>query len=247
MPIKILSVTRADDGGPAWHGRPVLETEGKPAMKKDNELVERVLEELRFEPRVDASRIGVTATDGAVTLSGYVHSYAEKFAANEAARALRDVKVVADDIEVRLPGDRRVDDTTIAERVAHVLDWNTSLPSGVIKATVRDGFVTLRGEMERHDQRKLVESQIRHVSGVKGIVNFVSLRPRPVSENIKRDIEAALQRNAHVEATGVRVTVDGGTVTLDGKVKAAYERDLVERAAWSSPGVREVVDELVLA
>lgn len=217
-------------------------------MLTDSQLNQRVLDELRWDHRFDASKIGVTTTDGAVTLTGHVDSYPQKFAATDAARSVRGVKAVADEIEVELANEHRTDDGEIAEHVAHVLSWNVSLPEESVKAKVRNGFVTLTGEVDWNHQRLHVQEQVQHVRGVRGIANLIAIRAHISSGDVKQEIEAALKRSAKLEADSVRIAVgQDGTVTLDGTVKSLYERDVVERAAWKAAGVRNVVDDLEVA
>lgn len=210
----------------------------------DMQLKQSVLDELHWDAQVDAAHIGVTSSDGSVTLNGRVTSYPEKTAAINAAKRVRGVKAVADEIEVHLASDSREDDSDIAERIAHVLEWNVSVPEKNVQAKVRGGIVTLTGEVEWQHERKHVEAQVRHVSGVVGLLNQIHVKPKVSPSNVKAEIEDALFRNAELEADEVRISVSGDTVTLDGQVKAYYERDLVERAAWAAPGVRQVVDHI---
>lgn len=216
-------------------------------MINDASLKQLVLDELTWDPKVDEAHIGVTTSDGSVTLTGHVASYASKWAALDALKRVRGVKAVADEIEVNLPTEYRKDDSDIAERIAHVLEWNIAIPNSDIKASVRNGFVTLTGKVDWQHQRRDVEKQVAHVGSVKGVINRLTLKSRVTPGNVKKKIEEALVRSADVEAKGVKVTVAGDTVTLDGKVKAYYERELAERAAWTAPGVRHVVDHLKVA
>jgi osmotically-inducible protein OsmY len=213
-------------------------------MTDDATLKRRVTDELRWDTRVNEAHVGVSAHDGSVTLSGHVPSYPEKYAAVDAAKRVRGVHAVADEIEVELPYERSNDDGAVAERIAHVLEWNVSIPEDSVKARVANGFVTLTGEVEWQHQRRHVEEQVRHVGGVRGIANTVVIRARATPSDIKRRIEDALERQAEVEARGLRVDVQGDRVILEGRIKATHERDVIERAVWAAPGVREVVDHL---
>lgn len=213
-------------------------------MSEDLMLKWRVTDELPWDARIDETHTRVTVHDGAVTLSGHVASFPERYAALEAARRVRGVFAIADDIEVRLPHDRSTKDDGLAERIAHVLEWNVSVPEGAIQAEVSSGFVTLTGTVDWRHERRPIEDQVRHVGGVKGIVDSIAIRQRAVPSDIKRRIEEALERQADVEARGVSVEVDGDRVMLEGRVKAFHERGAIERAVWAAPGVREVVDHL---
>ncbi|MEM8752704.1 MAG: BON domain-containing protein [Pseudomonadota bacterium] len=213
-------------------------------MISDAQLKESVLDELNWDTSLDAAHIGVTVKDGSVTLSGHVPSYPEKYSAIDAVKAVRGVKAIADEIEVHLPSEFRMDDSDIAERVAHVLSWSVAVPDDGVKAKVRNGFVTLDGEAKLDAQRRQIIQQIRHVRGVKGVSSLITLKPRASAPDVKKRIEDALKRNASLDASGIRVLIDGSKVTLEGDVKAYFERDVAERAAWTAPGVRQVVDHL---
>lgn len=211
-------------------------------MSNDAELKRLVLEELQWDPKVDQAHIGVTAQDGSVTLSGHVSSYASKYAATDAVKRVRGVRAIGDEIEVNLPTEHRRDDSDIAMRIAHVLDRNVAVPEDSVKATVHNGFVTLTGHVEGHHQRELIEQQVQHVGSITGIANRIALKSTAVPEDVKKRIEEALKHSAELEADNLNVTVEGDTVTLKGSVNAYYERDLAERAAWTVPGVKQVVD-----
>lgn len=216
-------------------------------MVSDFDLKQRVLDELDWDVAVDAAHIGVTAADGSVTLSGHVASYPEKLSALEAARRVRGVRVVADDIEVHLPAALRRDDSDIAARIAHVFESNVSIPDAEVKAKVSNGYVTLTGQVDWEHQRRHIEAQVRHVGGVRSVSNAITLKARVTPKDVKDRIEKALHRNADLEASNVRVSVNGDRVVLDGSVKAYYEKQLIERAVWAAPGVRDVVDHLHLS
>ncbi|MEX3007229.1 BON domain-containing protein [Hoeflea sp. TYP-13] len=213
-------------------------------MVPDSLLKQRVLDEIRWDRNVDETHIGVTTSDGSVTLSGHVASFPEKYSACEAAKRVRGVKAVADEIDVDLPAEIRRDDGSIAQRIAHVLEWSVSIPDSNLKAKVQSGFVTLTGEVDWQHQRAQISQHVRHVTGVRGLSNQITLKPRATSADVKKEIENALYRNSEREAEGIKVTVSGDTVTLSGNVNAHYRRDLVEQAAWSAPGVRHVIDNI---
>ena len=216
-------------------------------MISDANLKQLVLDELQWDPKVDHAHIGVTSSDGSVTVSGHVSSYASKFAATDAVKRVRGVKAIGDEIEVNLPTELRHDDSDIAQRIAHVLEWNVSIPGNTVKASVRNGFVTLSGQVDHQFQREHIEKQVRHVGSVTGIANRISLKAVTTPSNVKKRIEDALQRSADLESSNLTVKVAGDTVTLSGKVKAYYEREIAERAAWTAPGVKYVVDRISVA
>ena len=216
-------------------------------MNEDEILKQLILDELRWDPKVDQSNIGVTTSNGAVTLSGHVSSYASQFAATDAVKRVRGVKAISDEIEVNLPVEQRHDDTDIAEHIARVISWNQSIHGNNVKATVRNGFVVLSGNVELKHQSKQIEEQILHVGSVTGIENRIAIKSNGPTDNVKKRIEDALHRSAAVAAENVVVSFSGDKVTLDGTVKALYERDLAERAAWNVPGVSFVENHIIIA
>jgi osmotically-inducible protein OsmY len=214
-------------------------------MSKDAIIRDNVIAELEFEPSVDADAIGVAVKDGVVTLSGHVPSYAQKLAAEQAARRVKDVRAVAMDLLVRLPADRTHDDEEIASRAANLLAWSVGAGEGV-KAIVDGGWVTLRGEVPWFYQKQEAERAIRRLEGVIGVSNNIVVRPTVNASNVRERITEAFKRNADLESAAIDVSVTGSTVTLSGKVKAWYERKMAEDAAWAIPGVTEVRDNISL-
>lgn len=214
----------------------------------DVALRQDVLDELEFQPNIQAAHVGVAVDKAVVTLSGHVGSYAEKLAAVTAAKRVKGVRAVADEIEVRYPDEKKTADDEIAKRIVDILAWDVEVPAGAVQAVVRDGWITLTGTVEWQFQRKAAEDDVRKLSGVRGVSNKIEIKPRVQSADVKRKIEEALKRHAEVEAKGLRVTVEGdGRVVLEGKVDNWEERMAVENAAWSAPGVRSVVDHLSLS
>lgn len=211
----------------------------------DKRLQQDVIDELDFEPSVNAAHIGVTASNGVVTLSGHVGSYAEKTAAERAAKRVKGVQAIAQEIEVRYPSDKKTADDEIAGRVVSILQWSAVVPRDSVQVKVQDGWVTLTGQVNWQFERVAAEAEIRRLSGVAGVINSITIRPRVEATDVKHRIEEALKRNAQVEAGGVRVSVlGGGKIALDGKVHDWRERDAVKRAAWSAAGVMAVEDRL---
>lgn len=213
-------------------------------MSKNEELKDEILEELKWDPRVDESKIGVAVSDAVVTLMGHVSSFPSKIAACEAVRQVKGVKAIADELEVRLPSNEKYDDEDIAGKVANVMTWNVSVPDESVRAKVRDGIVSLTGEVDWQFQRKNLVDAVRHIRGVKSITNLVTIRPRASSSDISKEIKRALHRNADLESRHIDVTVENGKVTLGGKVHTYYEKGLIEAAVWQAPGVTKVVDHL---
>lgn len=215
-------------------------------MREDLELQKMVIDELEFEPSVKAAHIGVSVRDGVVTLSGHVESYAEKFAAERAARRIKGVKAIAQELEVQLPFEHKTADDEIAARAVHLLDWDVAIPRGRISVKVEHGIVTLNGAVDWAYQRAEAEYDVRKLTGVKGVINDIMIVPRADIEDVRAKIRAALERNAELEANNITVSVADGKVTLGGKVKAWTEREAAERAAWSVPGVRQIEDHIEL-
>lgn len=214
----------------------------------DVALRQDVLAELEFQPNIQAAHIGVAVEKSVVTLSGHVGSYTEKLAAVAATKRVKGVRAVADEIDVRYPDEKKTADDEIAKRIVDILAWDVEVPLGAIQAVVRDGWVTMTGTVEWRFQRKAAEDDVRRLSGVRGVSNKIEIEPRVHSVDVKKKIEEALKRHAEVEAKGIHVIVeDGGRVVLEGKVDNWDERVAVENAAWSAPGVRQVVDRLTLA
>jgi osmotically-inducible protein OsmY len=215
-------------------------------MISDLELRQDVLDELEFEPSVNAAHIGVVANKGVVTLTGFVTSYAEKAATERAARRVKGVKAIAEEIEVRLPSDTKRADDEIAARAVDILKWQVGLPADRITVKVEKGIVTLTGDVEWHFQRADAEHVVHKLSGVIDVVNQIRVAAPLRAADVKEKIQKALQRSAEVEASRITVQTEGGRVVLSGKVRAWYERDIAERAAWSAPGVTEVQDHLTI-
>jgi osmotically-inducible protein OsmY len=211
------------------------------------QLRQDVLDELEFEPSVNAAHIGVAVEAGVVTLSGHVGSYAEKMAAVAATRRVKGVQAIADEIEVRYASDRKTADDEIAKRAVDILGWDTMVPSGSIQVMVRDGWVTLSGSADWFYQKKVAEEDVRKLTGVRGVINNIEIKPHAKADDVKRRIEDALKRHAEVEAKAIRVTVrDNDRVLLEGKVDNWNERYAAENAAWSAAGVRSVEDRITV-
>jgi osmotically-inducible protein OsmY len=209
------------------------------------ELRQDVLAELEYEPSIDAAHVGVAVEDGVVTLTGHVTTYAQKVAALEATRRVKGVLAVADEIEIRYPGGKHEADDEIAARALGILKWDSTIPANAVQVTVRNGWVTLNGQVYWQYQRQAAEADVRKLSGVVGIKNNITIKPMAQVADIKAKIEAALRRRAEVEAKSISVAVrDGGSVTLDGQVDNWAERQAVENAAWSATGVKSVEDRL---
>jgi osmotically-inducible protein OsmY len=211
----------------------------------DKELRNNVIDELEFEPSIDASSIGVAAENGVVTLTGHVSSYWQKSAAERAVWRVKGVKAIAEEIEVRFSTDKKRGDDQIAQRAVDLLDWDASVPDGAIRVKVHDGWVHLEGEVNWQFQRQAAEADVRKLSGVVGVINNITLKQTVQTPDVRKRIEDALKRHAEVEAAKISINVLGnGSVKLEGKVDSWDERRAVERAVWSTPGVRTVDDHI---
>lgn len=212
----------------------------------DLALRQNIIDELGFEPSVDAANIGVAVEEGVVTLSGHVGSYAEKIAAEMAVKRVKGVRALAGTLEVRYVGRKQHADDEIAARALDIIEWDTLLPDGAIGVKVQKGWVTLSGEVPWHFQRVAAEKAVMKLGGVVGVTNVLSIKPAASIPDVKNRIEGALKRNAEVEADRIEVAVSGGNVTLKGGVTGWRERSAAERAAWSSPGVVSVTNNLAV-
>lgn len=211
----------------------------------DKDLRRDVLDELDFDPSLDAADIGVAVSDGVVTLTGHVGSYAEKVETERAVKRVKGVRAIAQEIQVRLPNAKAIEDDQIAARALAIIDWSVHLPKQAIQVKVARGWVTLTGAVPWQYQAMGAEAAVRKLSGVAGVSNLVEVRPDVQPMAVKEKILEAFRRNALFEADAIKVSVEGDQVTLEGAVTVGIERDAAERAAWSVPGVRTVVDHIV--
>ncbi len=212
--------------------------------KSDEEMKIDVLAELEFDPSVKVSDIGVLVKDGTVTLNGFATSYGERFAAVRSAKRVAGVKAIADDIEVKLPDSSIRSDGDIAAVAAHQIDWNSTIPKGIAKVTVRDGWITLEGKFDWWHEINAAEEAVHHLAGVQGVNNLITLKPKEPITAIDSILKDAFQRNALLDSGSIQVEVAGDKVILRGKVRSYAEREEAERVAWSAPGVLSVDNEL---
>ncbi|MCZ7656837.1 MAG: BON domain-containing protein [Xanthobacteraceae bacterium] len=212
----------------------------------DKELRQHVIDELDFEPSIDATHIGVTVDDGVVTLTGHVSNYLERYAVECAARRVKGVRGIAQDLEVRGPRELRTSDDEIAKRALAVLEWDAAIPREAVMVTVQKGWVTLSGTVDWHYQRRAAEDAVRKLRGVTSVTNQIAIRPQVSAADIKARIEDALKRHALVEANAVKVTVRDDKVSLEGVVDSWSEREAIAQAAWSVAGVTAVDDRLAV-
>ncbi len=209
-------------------------------------LRQDIIDELEFEPSVNAAHIGVAVHDDVVTLTGHVSTYAEKLKIEEIVWQVRGVKAIAEEIEVRIPDAARTSDEEIAKRAANQLQWGTVIPAGAVHVKVQDGWVSLSGSVEWQYQKRAAYDTVRGLSGVRGISNLIDVHPLVSASDVKRRIEDALKRNAEMEAHNINVNVIDGKVVLEGQVKTWSQRAIAERAAWAVPGVKTVDDRLTI-
>lgn len=214
--------------------------------KSDSQLQLDVMEELKWEPGLDHEKVGVSAKDGVITLSGIVSSYSEKVLAEQTARRVKGVRAIGEELTVRYPGDPQTSDAEIAKRVADVLDWNALIPKDKINVTVEDGVVRLRGDVEWHYQKDLAFKDTSKISGVVRIDNWINVKPSVNTADVKHRIEQAFERQADLETEKIKVRADGRKIILEGTVSSWGKRGIAERAAWAAPGVSQIEDHLVV-
>ena len=213
-------------------------------MKTDFELQRDVLDELAFEPSVDAAEIGVSVENGVVILNGAVKSLNEKWAVERAAQRVKGVAALTDELIVKLAGDSWRSDSDIARAALNALDWNPAVPRKQVKVVVEHGWITLEGTVDFRFQRDAAEMAVTHLRGVRGVSNLLSVQPQISPADIKAQIESALERAAQVDAEKIKVVTTGSTITLKGEVRTWAERKEAERAAWAAAGVSQVYNEL---
>jgi osmotically-inducible protein OsmY len=216
-------------------------------MRSDSDIERDVKDELQWDPDLDATDIAISVKDSVVTLAGYVKSYTDKYEAEAAAKRVAGVKALANDIEVRMPSVDERPDPDIARDAVAAIKSQLPISSEHIKVVVKNGWVTLEGQVEWQYQKNTAESAVRRIKGVKGVSNLIQLKPRAEPSEIKKKIQEAFKRNAEVDANRIMVEANGSEVVLKGTVRSWIEREEAERVAWSAPGVTKVVDQIVVS
>ena len=213
-------------------------------MRLDSDIKRDVEDELKWDPGIDATDIGVAIHNGVVTLSGFVHSYGQKTQAERDAKRVAGVVGVANDIEVRLPViDQRPDPDIVRDAVS-ALKVELPFSSENIKVVARDGWLTLEGAVEWNYARERAENAVKNIRGVKGVTNSIEVKPRVAPYEVRRKIEDALRRSAELDASRITVEASGSEVVLRGTVRSWAERQEAERAAWAAPGVTRVENRI---
>lgn len=213
----------------------------------DKLLRQKVIDQLDFEPSIDSAGIGVAVDAGVVTLTGHVPNYVQKLQAEKVVKAVKGVRGIAQEIQVRFDGLDPTSDDQIAKNALTALALDALLLGDGLQVKVSKGRVTLSGEVDWQFQRNAAEADVRKLRGVIGIINSITLNQRPVVADVERRIRDALGRDAALDAASIEVRVSGDRVMLEGTVDCWRDRDLVERAAWAAPGVRSVEDHLRIA
>jgi osmotically-inducible protein OsmY len=209
-------------------------------MKSDHQIREDIIDQLKWEPFLNASQIEVAVKNGIVTLTGQVDAYSKKLAAENAAKKIAGVKAIAEDIQIGVSPVSGKTDTEIAEAVVNILKWHTIVPHEKLKIKVENGTVRLEGDVDWEFQRNNAESAIENLRGVRSVMNLISVKPNFKASDIKKKITAAFERSATIDAGKINVEVTGGKVILSGKVRSFAEKEDAERAAWLAPGVNRI-------
>jgi osmotically-inducible protein OsmY len=217
------------------------------SLHTDEEIHRDILEELKWDTRVQPNEVGVAVKNGIVTLTGWVDSYLKKLAAEDAAHRVRGVKAVVNDLEVHLPDSAERTDADLAEAVLNALKWDADIPASKLDVTVSQGWVTLKGEVDYAFQKQAAEQAIRHLSGITGVTNLIRIKSQVLPTDLKASIEKALIRNAETDAQHITVDVEGSKVILRGTVHSYAERKAAEKAAWSAPGITEVENKITIS
>ena len=209
----------------------------------DMRVRDHVVRQLEWDPEVDAGGIGVTAKNGVVTLTGDIDTYAGKLAAERAAKRVRGVRGVANDLDVRLKMGRT--DADIAGDAVRALELRPTVPA-TVQVAVHDGHITLTGKVGWLHESRDAEKAVRHVKGMRGVFNHIEVRGGAVARDVRHRIVEALHRNADLDARHVTVDVTGDVARLTGSVTTWQQRETAERAAANAPGIVLVKNDILV-
>lgn len=215
-------------------------------MKSDTELQRDVAAELNWDPSIRNEDIAVAVKDGAVTLAGTIDSYAQWYAAERAVERVKGVRAIVNELKVTLPGGKERSDSDVAHAALNALKWDIEVPDERLKVKVANGWITLEGEVEYHYQRSAAERAVRSLAGVRGVSNAIIVRAIPTPTDVKQRIRDMLKRQAAFDAEHVTVELYDHTARLSGTVRSFAERRDAERAAWQTPGVTKVENDLTV-
>lgn len=215
-------------------------------MRKDSEIQNDVVAELKWEPGLKDDDIAVGVREGVVTLGGSASSYGDKMTAERVASRIKGVQAVANDIEVRLPSSFSRTDPDIAHAALDAIKWDTAVPADLLQVKVDKGWLTLEGEVEWHYQREAAERAVRYLTGVKGVTNLIRMRVHAAPADVKKKITEALHRSAQFDAEHIAVEVSGNKAILRGTVRSYMESQDAMHAAHNAPGITEVEDRLAV-
>ncbi len=215
-------------------------------MKNDAQLLNDVQNAIKREPELIAAEIGVTSKDGVISLTGIVDSYVKKLEAEHAAKKVNGVKALVENIEVRFPSSWIKSNSEVAHEVLIALKNNWSLLKDKVTVEVEDGWVTLNGELPWNYQKEAAKNAVKHITGVKGVTNTITIKSDIQDAIEQQEVEHAIARSWPIDSGSIQVKVSGTTVTLTGAVDSWYQKEEAERIAWKTPGIRDVVNELAV-